>query len=124
MTVAENINVALEFGGRRGANVEQILTELGFTTQRGRVASSLTVNQQKILDLGRALATDPKLLLIDEIGAGLNPSELTGVAELLIRLARRGIALLMVSSIYSISSIASPITLSCSTPAASCSKER
>jgi branched-chain amino acid transport system ATP-binding protein len=56
----------------------------------------LTVNQQKILDLGRAVATGPKLLLIDEIGAGLNPSELTGVAELLIRLARRGVALLVI----------------------------
>jgi branched-chain amino acid transport system ATP-binding protein len=54
------------------------------------------VNPQKILDLGRALATVPKLLLIDEIGAGLNPSELTGVAELLIRLAKRGVALLVV----------------------------
>ncbi|MGH6674460.1 MAG: ABC transporter ATP-binding protein [Xanthobacteraceae bacterium] len=96
MTVAENIDVARKFGGREGAGPEMILDELGFAAQRERLAGSLTVNQQKMLDLGRALATSPKLLLIDEIGAGLNPSELAVVAELLIRLAARGIALLVV----------------------------
>ncbi len=96
MTVAENITVATQFGGRADADAEQILTELGFADQRERLAGALTVNQQKMLDLGRALATSPKLLLIDEIGAGLNPSELAGIADLLIRLAGRGIALLVV----------------------------
>lgn len=96
MTVAENIDVALKFGGRRGADPEQILRELGFSTQREQLAGALTVNQQKMLDLGRALATHPKLLLIDEIGAGLNPSELSEIAGLLTRLADRGIALLVV----------------------------
>lgn len=96
MTVAENIEVALKFGGRRGADVQSILDELGFAAQPERLAGSLTVNQQKMLDLGRALATSPKLLLIDEIGAGLNPSELAEIARLLKRLAERGIALLVV----------------------------
>jgi branched-chain amino acid transport system ATP-binding protein len=96
MTVVENITVAAEFGGRKGGDLERILTELGFATQREKLAGSLTVNQQKMLDLGRSLATSPKLLLIDEIGAGLNPSELAGVADLLSRLAGSGIALLVV----------------------------
>lgn len=96
MTVAENIDVARKFGGRDGADSEMIIDELGFAAQRERLAGSLTVNQQKMLDLGRALATNPKLLLIDEIGAGLNPSELTVIADLLIRLASRGIALMVV----------------------------
>ena len=96
MTVAENVDVALKFGGRRGADSEQILDELGFAAQRERLAGSLTANQQKMLDLARALATSPQLLLIDEIGAGLNPSELAQIAELLTRLAARGIALLVV----------------------------
>jgi branched-chain amino acid transport system ATP-binding protein len=96
MTVAENIDVALRFGGRQGADPEQILEELGFTAQRATPAGSLTANQQKMLDLGRALATSPKLLLVDEIGAGLNPAELATIAELLTRLAARGIALLVV----------------------------
>jgi branched-chain amino acid transport system ATP-binding protein len=96
MTVAENIDVALKFGDRSGADPEEILNELGFAAQRERFAGSLTVNQQKMLDLGRALATSPKLLLIDEIGAGLNPSELSVIADFLVRLAARGIALLVV----------------------------
>jgi branched-chain amino acid transport system ATP-binding protein len=96
MTVAENIDVAIEFGGRHGADPEQILRELGLSADRDRRAGSLTANQQKLLDLGRALATSPKLLLIDEIGAGLNPSELTKIVQLLMRLAARGIGLLVV----------------------------
>jgi branched-chain amino acid transport system ATP-binding protein len=96
MTVAENIQVGLNFGGRQGADARLILDELGFTAQRYKLAGSLTVNQQKMLDLGRALATSPKLLLVDEIGAGLNPSELAEIAHLLTKLADRGIALLVV----------------------------
>jgi branched-chain amino acid transport system ATP-binding protein len=96
MTVFENIEVALKFGGRRAADAESILEELGFAALREALAGSLTVNQQKMLDLGRALATSPKLLLVDEIGAGLNPSELAAIAELLVRLAKRDIALLVV----------------------------
>lgn len=96
MTVAENIDVAFKFGGRSGADPGFIIKELGFADQWQRLAGSLTVNQQKMLDLGRALATNPKLLLIDEIGAGLNPSELTAIAGLLRKLATRGITLLVI----------------------------
>jgi branched-chain amino acid transport system ATP-binding protein len=96
MTVAENIRVALTFGGRRGADADNILDELGFAGQRERIAGSLTVNQQKKLDLGRALATGPKLLLVDEIGAGLNPSELADIAALLTRLPATGVSLVVV----------------------------
>jgi len=101
MTVAENIEVALMFGGRRGADVGWILDALGFTAQRERLAGSLTVNQQKMLDLGRALATSPKVLLVDEIGAGLNPGELVEIAELLTRLPARGVSLLVVEHLLS-----------------------
>lgn len=95
MTVAENILVAAEYGGGK-PDREQILEEVGLAAERDRLAGSLTVNHQKMLDLARALATEPKILLVDEIGAGLNPAELNVVAELLLRLAGRGIALIVV----------------------------
>lgn len=96
MTARENIAVAAHFGRAHRADIPAILEDIGLSDQADLLAGSLTVNQQKMLDLGRALATDPKLLLIDEIGAGLNPSELGGIATLLRKLAGRGIALIVV----------------------------
>ncbi|HQT88859.1 MAG TPA: ATP-binding cassette domain-containing protein [Acidiphilium sp.] len=96
LTVRENIEVAAAIGRARGADPAAILAEIGLAEQAGTLAGSLTVNQQKMLDLGRALATGPKLLLVDEIGAGLNPAELGGIAQLLTGLAARGIALIVV----------------------------
>jgi branched-chain amino acid transport system ATP-binding protein len=97
MTVRENIEVAAHFGQPGTAvDVRAIVDDIGLGALADRPAGTLTVNQQKLLDLGRALATGPKLLLIDEIGAGLNPAELGSIADLLRRLSQRGIALLVV----------------------------
>lgn len=96
MTVRENIEVAAYFGRAHEADVPAILADIDLTTNADKLAGSLTVNQQKQLDLGRALATNPKLLLVDEIGAGLNPAELGAIATLLQKLAARGIALIVV----------------------------
>lgn len=96
MTVRENIEVAAHFGGARDTDIDAIVGEIDLGAQADQLAGALTVNQQKLLDLGRALATQPKLLLVDEIGAGLNPAELGGIATLLKNLAARGIALIVV----------------------------
>lgn len=96
MTVRENVEVAARTVRLDDAQVQRILQETELVELAERSAGSLTVNQQKLLDLGRALATRPKLLLVDEIGAGLNPAELGGIAALLQRLAAGGIALIVV----------------------------
>ncbi|WP_079420614.1 ABC transporter ATP-binding protein [Thiomonas intermedia] len=97
MTVRENIEVAAHFGhADQRVDVDAILRDIDLQAQADKPAGALTVNQQKLLDLGRALATGPKLLLVDEIGAGLNPAELGGIAELLRKLSQRGIALIVV----------------------------
>ncbi len=96
MSVRENIEVAAHAGRLQPGQVDAILDEIGLARVAGQIAGSLTANQQKLLDLGRALATSPKLLLVDEIGAGLNPAELGAIATLLEKLAARGIAMIVV----------------------------
>lgn len=97
LTVRENIEVADAYGGRRGeTDMAGLLASLDLQHLAGRRAGELTSAQQKMLDLARALATGPRLLLIDELAAGLNPAELERVAEHLSGLARSGIALLVV----------------------------
>lgn len=96
MTVHENIEVAARSVRLDPREIGPILEDIGLASVASRVAGSLTVNQQKLLDLGRALATRPQLLLVDEIGAGLNPAELNVIAELLQRLSARGIAMIVV----------------------------
>jgi branched-chain amino acid transport system ATP-binding protein len=96
MTVRENVEVGARSMHLEQSEIDAILHEIGLAGVAGRIAGSLTVNQQKLLDLGRALATRPKLLLVDEIGAGLNPAELNVMAELLEKLSARGIAMIVV----------------------------
>ncbi len=96
MTVRENIEVAARSVRLDPREIDPILEDIGLAGTASRVAGALTVNQQKLLDLGRALATQPKLLLVDEIGAGLNPAELNVIAELLKKLSARGIAMIVV----------------------------
>ena len=96
MSVRENVQVAAVFGGRNRVDVDETLARTGLADLAEREAETLNTSQQKQLDLARALATAPKLLLVDEIGAGLNPEELSAMAERLLALRESGIALLVV----------------------------
>ncbi len=88
LTVRENVDIALLFGrkGRRtdmDQAAEDILKLTGLSDQSGQMASSLNTGQKKMLDLAKALATEPKVLLVDELAAGLNAAETDVVANLL-----------------------------------------
>ncbi len=96
LTVRENVNVAAYYTGRGTEQAEKALELTGLASLADRAAGSLNVGEQKMLDLARSLATAPRVLLIDELGAGLGPKELEHVAEKLLALAESGISLVVV----------------------------
>jgi len=98
LTVRQNMEVAATYGGRDGnaADIDEILASLQLDVYGSRAAAELNSAQQKMLDLARALATAPRLLLVDELAAGLHPAELQRVAGKLRELASDGITLLVV----------------------------
>jgi branched-chain amino acid transport system ATP-binding protein len=74
-----------------------LLDEYRLADVADRPAADLNNAQQKMLDLVRALATRPRLLLLDELAAGLNPAELDWIAERIKALAQQaGIAIIVV----------------------------
>lgn len=98
LTVAENVEVAATYG-RRGASADDIahlLDMLELSAHARRRAEELNSIQQKMLDMARALATKPALLCVDELAAGLNPTEMARVAEHLRTIARSGVAVVVV----------------------------
>ncbi len=97
LTVQENVAVAAAYGGAgRVVDLGALLASVGLDGVAGRPAHELNSAQQKALDLARALATSPRLLLVDELAAGLNPAELGRMADRLRALAAGGMALLVV----------------------------
>ncbi len=98
LSVRENVEVANAYGRHPQGRIDigALLASLDLADLAERRAAELNSAQQKMLDLARALATGPRLLLVDELAAGLNPAELARVAERLRELARGGIALLVV----------------------------
>src|SRR6201993_1133219 len=98
LTVSQNVEVALAYG--RAAvpppTLAALLDEYRLTEVADRPAADLNNVQQKMLDLVRALATRPRLLLLDELAAGLNPAELDWIAERIKALAQSGMAIIVV----------------------------
>jgi branched-chain amino acid transport system ATP-binding protein len=97
LTVRQNVEVALAYGGAAAAPaMADLLDEYRLTEVADRPAADLNNAQQKMLDLVRALATCPRLLLLDELAAGLNPAELDWIAERIKALAKSGMAIIVV----------------------------
>jgi branched-chain amino acid transport system ATP-binding protein len=98
LSVRQNVGIAIAYGRHPQGPVDAdaLLASLELAPLADRPAAELNSAQQKMLDLARALATGPRLLLVDELAAGLNPAELERVAHKLEELAHSGIALLVV----------------------------
>jgi branched-chain amino acid transport system ATP-binding protein len=72
---------------------------VGLSGVRETPAKDLTLANQKRLEVARALATKPELLLLDELVAGLNPAETAQAMELVIKIRDRGITILMIEHV-------------------------
>ena len=75
---------------------QEILAHVGLVDQISRRGGELSFGDQRRLEIARALASEPKLLLLDEPAAGMNPSETVGLVDLLVSLRGRGVTLLLV----------------------------
>ncbi len=102
-TVRQNIAVGAHLHEPRRlaalAAAEYVAQRVGLTSQLDKPASQLTVAGRKRLELARALATQPKLLLLDEVLAGLNPQEISDMIPVVRGIAQSGVTVLMIEHV-------------------------
>jgi branched-chain amino acid transport system ATP-binding protein len=104
MTTFENLLVAATFGGERSesesyALCAQILRDCELSGRANRMAGALTLLDRKRLELARALASNPKLLLLDEIAAGLTDDEGKELVALIRRIRERGVTIVWIEHV-------------------------
>ncbi len=78
---------------------DEVLEVLGLAPKRMQAASTLTLPDRKRLEVARALATKPKLLLLDEVMAGLRPTEVDQMVRVLLDLNKRGLTILLIEHV-------------------------
>jgi len=105
LTVQENVMVGACFGqenqnlGNAAKTAENVLDFVGLTSRKNLLAGSLNVAQKKRLEMARALASRPYLLLLDEVLAGLNPSEIDGMVQTVLKIREQGITIIMIEHV-------------------------
>ena len=105
MPVEKNVLVGVLYGrsGLRGraadAEVDRILALMELTPHRATLGRSLTLARRKRLEVARAVATKPDVLLLDEVAAGLNPTESARMIDLIRKIRDSGVAIVMVEHV-------------------------
>jgi branched-chain amino acid transport system ATP-binding protein len=104
MTVFENVMVALHFGaGEHNRPLEDeasdILSRVGLERWASEESASLPLGARKKLELARALATKPTLLLLDEVMGGLRPNEITEIMETIREVRASGVTIIMIEHV-------------------------
>lgn len=102
LTVKENVMVGAAFGRKNlpleasAAVAEEVLEFVGLTVRRDQLAAKLNVAQKKRLEMARALAARPILLLLDEVLAGLNPQEVADMLTVIRKIREQGVTVIMI----------------------------
>jgi branched-chain amino acid transport system ATP-binding protein len=105
LTVLENVTAGACFGheqrplGQGEEIADEVLAFVGLDDRRDELAASLNVAEKKRLELARALAARPSLLLLDEVLAGLNPTEITEMVEVVRRIRDQGVTILIIEHV-------------------------
>ncbi len=102
LTVRENVMVGACFGhesqslGNASKIADEVLEFVGISSRTDQLAGSLNVAQKKRLEMARSLASRPYLLLLDEVLAGLNSSEIDGMIQMILDIRTQGITIIMI----------------------------
>ena len=103
ITVRENIMVGAYFrtADRREAiaRAQHVAAQVGMDDQLDQLGADLTVAGRKRLELARALATGPQLLLLDEVMAGLNPTEISEIVGIIQKIRASGVTILLIEHV-------------------------
>jgi len=105
LSVRENVMVGACFGShsenlnQAAKTAEEILDFVGLATRIDQLAGNLNVAQKKRLEMARALAARPRLLLLDEVLAGLNPSEIVTMVETIRKIRAQGVSIIMIEHV-------------------------
>jgi branched-chain amino acid transport system ATP-binding protein len=105
LSVRENVMVGACFGHENqdlssaSKIAEEVLEFVGLTIRADQLAGSLNVAQKKRLEMARALASHPYLLLLDEVLAGLNHSEIDNMIQTVLKIREQGITIIMIEHV-------------------------
>lgn len=106
MTVLDNVMASAFLHAHSATEARKLAEEIiefcGLIPYRDKLAGSLPIASRKRLEIARAVATKPKLLLLDETAAGLNPSELEGAISLIKNMRESGITIIIVEHIMKV----------------------
>ncbi|MGZ9164913.1 MAG: ABC transporter ATP-binding protein [Anaerolineales bacterium] len=105
LSVRENVMVGACFGhenqnlSNSTAIADEVMEFVGLTVRADQLAGNLNVAQKKRLEMARALAAHPYLLLLDEVLAGLNPSEIDNMVQTVLKIREQGITIIMIEHV-------------------------
>ncbi len=99
LTVLDNLRIAALYRGTSLDDVLEIIKLVGLEGRRNSLASSLTILERKRLELARALVIKPKLLLLDEVMAGLKPHEADELLDVILRINKSGVTIVIVEHV-------------------------